>query len=135
MRRGEPVICQDPRPCLLVIDDEEGNRLWLTRRLTAEGFAVEAVADGPLGLQRLRERRPDLVLLDLFMPGMDGLAVLDAIKSEPALAPVPVVMLTASNTHRSVAQALSLGAVDYILKPFRFPDLLRRLRRQLHPHA
>lgn len=122
----------DPTPPrLLVIDDEEGNRLWLQRRLGAEGFAIDAVCGGAEGVQRLRERRYDLVLLDLAMPQMDGLSTLDAIKSDPGLAGVPVAMLTASNAHACVAQALSLGAVDYVLKPFRLPDLLRRLRRLL----
>lgn len=118
-------------PSVLVIDDEEGNRLWLLRRLRAEGFEVEAVEGGQDGLQRLRERRFDLVLLDLFMPQLDGLETLDRLKSDPTLARLPVIMLTASKERTSVAHALSLGAVDYILKPFRLPDLLGRLRRQL----
>lgn len=122
----------EPRdPALLVIDDEEGNRLWLSRRLAAEGYRVVAAGDGAVGLHHLRTDRFDLVLLDLFMPEMDGLEVLDRIKSDPGTMDTPVMMLTASNTHQSVAHALSLGAVDYVIKPVKLPDLLRRLRARL----
>jgi CheY-like chemotaxis protein len=116
---------------VLLVDDEEPNRVLISHRLTREGYQVTAVNGGRVALETLRARHFDLVLLDVMMPEMDGLATLDAIKSDPELAKIPVLMLTASNARESVVHCISLGAADYLIKPVNAADLRMRLHRQL----
>ena len=116
---------------VLLVDDEEPNRVLISHRLSREGYQVTAVAGGRAALEALRAQRFDLVLLDLMMPEMDGLATLDAIKSDAALARIPVLMLTSSNVRASVVHCLSLGAADYLIKPVNPAELRMRLHRQL----
>ena len=115
---------------VLLVDDEEANRALLSRRLTNQGYRVTAVEGGREALAALRANRFDLVLLDLMMPDMDGLATLDAIKSDPTIDGVPVLMLTASNTREAIVHCLSLGAADYVIKPVDPAELKRRVSRQ-----
>jgi len=118
---------------ILLVDDEEPNRVLLSRRLTDAGYRVKAVEGGRQALDALRAQWFDLVLLDLLMPEMDGLATLGAIKSDPTIRRVPVLMLTASNTRESIVHCLSLGAADYVIKPADPVELKRRVYRQLAP--
>ncbi|NWG87195.1 MAG: response regulator [Hydrogenophilaceae bacterium] len=113
---------------LLVVDDEEANRLLISRRLEQAGYVVTTAENGRQALDMMRFERFDLVLLDLYMPEMDGLATLDAIKSDPKLSDVPVIMLTAAKTREMVAHSLSLGAADYLIKPINPIDLKQRVR-------
>ncbi|MEP7297913.1 MAG: response regulator [Burkholderiales bacterium] len=116
---------------LLLIDDEEPNRVLITRRLQDIGHRVTSAPGGHAGLELMRAERFDLVLLDLQMPELDGLATLDLIKSDPALETVPVIMLTASRTRESVIHCLSLGAADYLIKPVVPAELQRRVQAAL----
>jgi len=120
---------------LLLVDDEEANRLLLGRRLQQEGYTVTTANNGRHALELMNGTRFDLVLLDMAMPEMDGLATLDAIKSNEALQAVPVIMLTASNSREHVVHCLSLGAADYLVKPVAPADLKLRVRRCLDLHA
>jgi adenylate cyclase len=115
---------------ILLVDDEEANRDLLSRRLSNEGYRVTAVDGGRHALEALQTSRFDLVLLDLMMPEMDGLATLDAIKSDSSLDGMPVLMLTASSERESVVHCLSLGAADYLIKPVDAGELKRRVARQ-----
>lgn len=117
--------------CVLLVDDEEANRLTLTRRLEQEGYAVTVAENGAQALEMMRMERFDLVLLDVYMPVLDGLATLDAIKSDPVVQDVTVVMLTAANTREYVVHAMSLGAVDYLVKPVNSAELVQRVRRSM----
>jgi len=101
-------------------------RELLERFLTREGFLVASAAGGAEGLQRARDRHPDAVVLDVLMPGMDGWAVLTALKGDPALAAIPVIMLTVVDD-RSLGYAL--GATDYLTKPVDRGRLVGALRR------
>lgn len=104
---------------ILVVDDNDDNRYTLTRRLEREGFRDVAVAgDGREALTRLAERPFDLVLLDVMMPELDGIGVLTAMKADPALRHVPVVMISASTDFDRVVRCIQLGAEDYLPKPF-----------------
>jgi CheY-like chemotaxis protein len=116
---------------ILLVDDEEANRLLLTRRLSTEGYQVTAVEGGQAALAAMAAKHFDLVLLDLMMPVMDGIATLNAIKANPAFDGIPVLMLTASGARDSVVHCLSLGAADYVIKPVDPPELKRRVCRQL----
>jgi adenylate cyclase len=104
---------------ILVADDNDDNRFTLVQRLKREGYENVAVArDGREALARLAERPFDLVLLDVMMPGLDGIGVLAEMKAHPALRHVPVVMISAVSDLESVVRCIELGAEDYLPKPF-----------------
>jgi signal transduction histidine kinase/DNA-binding response OmpR family regulator len=116
---------------VLVIDDEAAVRDLMQRFLTREGFRIVTAAGGEEGLRLARELRPDAITLDVMMPGMDGWAVLSALKADPDLADIPVIMLTIVDD-RNLGYAL--GASDYLTKPIdreRLVTVLRRHRRDL----
>ena len=118
-------------PAVLVIDDEPAARELMERFLTREGFRVVSAAGGEEGLRLARELRPHAITLDVMMPGMDGWAVLSALKADPELADIPVIMLTMVDD-RNLGYAL--GASDYLTKPVdreRLIAVLRRYRRDL----
>ena len=125
----------DTRPAVLVIDDDPAVRELMERSLTREGHRVLHAADGPDGLRIAREQRPAVITLDVMMPGMDGWAVLSALKADPATAAIPVVMLTIIDEKQ---MGFALGAADYFTKPIDWPRLseaLRRHRRDTAPHT
>ena len=122
---------------ILVIEDEPGIRLALKDELTFEGFEVELAEDGQSGLASLLQSPPALVVLDLMLPGLDGLEVCRRIQRER---PVPVVMLTARDDEADVLVGLGIGADDYMTKPFsprelvaRIKAVLRRVERRPEP--
>ena len=112
---------------VLVVDDDEINRLLLQRVLEGRGFTVEAVRTGMEALAALDRRRPDLVLLDIMMPGMSGIEVLDRVKASPRLASIPVIMLTAKETDEDVLTSYRAGADYYLTKPLVVDQLLSGL--------
>ena len=116
---------------LLVVDDEPSNRDLLCRRLQRHGFSVEAAESGYGALERLRQGPVDLVLLDSMMPGMSGIEVLKELRTTHGPDVLPVIMVTAMTDSRSVAEALDLGANDYVTKPIDFAVALARIRAQL----
>jgi diguanylate cyclase (GGDEF)-like protein len=119
------------RGVVLLVDDTLENRDMLSRRLERRGFTVLAVTDGQAALDTLAEHPVDLVLLDVMMPGMNGLDVLQRIRESRSRADLPVVMVTARDQSQDVVDALALGANDYIAKPLDFEVALARIRTQL----
>ena len=117
-------------PRLLVADDNADVREYLAR-LLGESYDVELVADGAAALTAATARRPDLVLADVMMPGVGGLDVLHALRANPATERVPVILLSARAGAEASAEALELGADDYLVKPFASADLLARVRANL----
>ena len=113
---------------ILVVDDEAPMRKYLSANLTARGYEVLTAADGTEALKLFFERTFDLVILDIMMPGPDGLAVLQAARRDSA---VPVIMLSARGRETDKVQALDLGADDYLTKPFGVEELLARVRAAL----
>jgi two-component system copper resistance phosphate regulon response regulator CusR len=114
---------------ILVIEDEPRILGFLARGLEAEGFAVDAARDGTEGLTRARADNYDLVLLDLLLPGLDGLSVLHQLnRARPEL---PVVIVSARSDLPTKLRGFGLGAADYISKPFSFDELMARIRVQL----
>jgi len=109
---------------ILVVDDDPVNRMLLARTLEALGHGVLTARDGLEALDALAVREPDIVLLDVVMPGMDGVTVLERIKADPALRATPVIMVSALEDFASVVRCIELGAEDYLQKPFD-PVLLR----------
>jgi signal transduction histidine kinase/DNA-binding response OmpR family regulator len=113
-------------PLVLVVDDEKATRELIARGLEKEGFRLMAAASGEEALQLARERKPDVISLDVLMPGMDGWMVLRALKADPLTAPIPVVMVSMLDD-RDIGHAL--GASDYLTKPFDRQKLVAALRR------
>jgi DNA-binding response OmpR family regulator len=103
---------------ILVIEDEEHIRTILKYNLELDGFKVCLAEDGLTGLDAARENKPDLILLDWMMPGLDGLQVLSELKQDERTKDIPVFMLTAKSMMAEVGRALYEGADDYITKPF-----------------
>ncbi len=118
---------------ILVVEDEEKIARVLELELEYEGYKVMKVYDGFEGLQQLRERSWDLVLLDVMLPGMSGVDLLRRIRSGGDL--TPVIMLTAKDELKDKVEGLDLGANDYVTKPFQIEELLARIRSALRTTA
>jgi len=114
---------------ILVADDEEDVQILVCRILADAGYEVESASDGAEALRKITERRPDLLILDLMMPGLDGWEVLDRLRSA-GNAP-PVVVLTARDDYRSFARGFQGGPAAYVCKPFRFDELVAICQRVL----
>src|SRR5690606_13562526 len=110
-------------PVVLVVEDEQAIAVAVSRRLTAEGMRVHAVADGQAGVDAAARLRPDLVILDVMLPGIDGLEVCRRIQAER---PVSVLMLTARDDETDMLVGLGVGADDYMTKPFSMRELVAR---------
>lgn len=113
---------------ILVVDDDVALAEMIGIVLDAEGYHAEFCADGAEAVERFREVRPDLVLLDLMLPGMDGIAVCRLIREE---SDVPIIMLTARTDTQDVVAGLEAGADDYVPKPFKPQELVARIRTRL----
>ena len=112
---------------VVVADDEHDIAGLLTMNLEMEGYSVETVYDGAAALETIRRTSPDFVLLDVMMPKMNGLDVLQELKRDPATAEIPVIMLTAKASDDDVWAGWSAGASYYLTKPFELDELLRYL--------
>jgi two-component system response regulator RegX3 len=117
---------------VLVVDDEESYREALASGLAQEGFVVEVAADGIEALRLFHRSRPDLVLLDIMLPDQSGVELCQRMR---ALAPVPIIMVTARDSEVDVVLGLELGASDYVAKPFRLRELVARMRAVLRRGA
>lgn len=121
---------QDKQPLLkvLVIDDEENIIEFIRLGLRYEGFQVESASDGEQGVTTAQRINPDLIILDIMMPGIDGLEVCRRLRANPTTRDIPVLMLTAKDEVRDRIAGLRTGADDYLTKPFDFDELLERIR-------
>jgi two-component system alkaline phosphatase synthesis response regulator PhoP len=113
---------------VLVVDDEKDILELLDYTLSKEGFRVTRVTSGEEALEVARKKLPDLILLDLMLPGLDGLDVCKRLKADPSTAAIPLVMITAKGEEADVVLGLELGADDYIPKPFSPRVLMARVR-------
>ena len=113
---------------VLVIDDEPPIRLLCRVNLEAEGMEVLEAGDGPSGLETARAERPDVVLLDVMMPGLDGWRVAEELLDDDRTAAIPIVFLTARAELRDRARGLDLGGLDYVTKPFNPVELAPLIR-------
>src|SRR5436305_7876143 len=126
----------DSKTRVLVIDDEAPIRLLCRVNLEAEGMQVLEAADGPSGLDQAREHIPDVVLLDVMMPGLDGWRVAEQLLENERTNEIPIIFLTARAEFRDRARGLDIGGVDYVTKPFNplelaplVRELLERIKR------
>src|SRR5262245_31497695 len=116
------------KPKILVIEDEPDILEVIQYNLEREGHKVIACRDGELGLSRIRTDDPDLVILDLMLPGMDGVEVCRQVKADPVTRGIPVIMVTAKGEESDIVLGLGIGADDYITKPFRPKELVARVQ-------
>lgn len=116
---------------ILLIEDDSDISELVQYNLEREGFKVFASGDGEIGLSQAVQLAPDLIVLDLMLPGLDGLSVCRRLRSNPATQDIPIVMLTAKGEESDVVVGLEMGADDYVAKPFSPKELLARIRAVL----
>src|SRR6202140_4032712 len=120
---SEIAACRRPDVHILFADDDPGMRALVVINLEAEGFEVTTAEDGFSALEKAERLHPDLIVLDVMMPGRDGLDVLQKLRKRPAVAAIPVVLLTAKATDADVWDGWKAGADYYMTKPFKPEDL------------
>ncbi|HCN28792.1 MAG TPA: DNA-binding response regulator [Verrucomicrobiales bacterium] len=116
---------------ILIIEDQPDMRGNIATILEMEGYAVLEAADGRTGLEAALEEKPDLILCDVMMPGMDGHQVLDELRRQPSIAGTPFIFLTARGEKHDLRQGMNLGADDYLTKPASASDLLNAISARL----
>ena len=121
----------DDRPLVMVVEDDLGNRALLERLLEREGYRATSTGDGESALLAVAEHAPDLILLDIGLPRMDGYEVTRRLRSNLRTLTVPIILLTGRTSLDDVVEGLDAGADDYLSKPFRQPELLARIRSAL----
>jgi DNA-binding response OmpR family regulator len=119
---------------LLVVDDNEMNRDMLSRRLSRRGHTVVMAENGQKALELIEQQSFDVILLDIMMPGISGIEVLEIIRQSYSASDLPVIMATAKGDSEDVVAALKLGANDYVIKPLDFPIVLARVQAQLETY-
>jgi len=107
---------------ILIIEDDKFLRELIAKKLTDAGYGPSEAADGEEGLKKIKEEKPDLVLLDLILPGIDGFEVLSRTKEDPVLASIPVIILSNLGQKDDVEKGLKLGAIDYLIKAHFTPN-------------
>ncbi len=116
---------------VLIVEDNEMNLDMLSRRLARKGFAVISAMDGESGVETCRAALPDIVLMDMSLPGLDGWSATRALKADPATADIPVVALTAHAMEADRQKALEAGCDAFATKPVELPELLAEMQRLL----
>jgi len=120
-----------PKPCVLIVEDEDDIREVVGYNLLKAGYQVASAATGEEAIEIMAARPPDLILLDLMLPGMDGVSFCRLLKANPSQSAIPIVMLTAKGEEADIVEGLDAGADDYLTKPFSPKVLLARVRAVL----
>jgi CheY-like chemotaxis protein len=120
-----------PGARIMIIEDNQVIVELLERRLSRQGYQVISCVDSAVALELCRRERPDLVILDILMPGRSGWEIMEEMKSDPEIASIPIIVSTVKNRPEDVERARELQAADYIAKPYVFSDLLERIKRAL----
>ena len=126
----------DAQKTILIVEDEKNIVDILRFNLQREGYRTVEAYDGADGLEKARKENPDLILLDVMLPGEDGVSLLKKMKAAPALRDIPVIMATAKGAEYDKIQSLDLGADDYLVKPFGVMEMVSRVKavlRRCHP--
>ena len=123
---------REEKKTILVVEDEEPLQEIVRLKLEREGFNVLTADTGEEAVRLIKERKPTLIWLDILLPGMDGLEVLQKIREDPAMRDLPVVMVSVSYSRSKLQQALALNVVDYIVKSeHRLDDIIKRVKEYL----
>jgi len=122
----------EPKKTILIVEDDKFLRELISRKLSGEGFdALEAV-DGEEGIKKIKEEKPDLVLLDLILPGIDGFEVLARLREDPEISSIPVIILSNLGQREEVEKGLKLGAIDYLIKAHFTPgEIIEKIKNAL----
>jgi len=107
---------------ILIIEDDKFLRELISRKLINEGFKIDEAVDGEEGLKKLQETKPDLILLDLILPGFDGFEILERMKDNPSTSSIPVLILSNLGQRDEIERGLKLGAVDFLVKAHFTPE-------------
>lgn len=121
-------------PLVLVVDDQERNLQMVKKMLTNDGYRVITTSSGDKAIEAIGSHWPDLILLDVVMPEMDGFEVCEQIKNNPATQNIPIIFLSGDTGHQSVMKGFAKGGIDYISKPFNKSELLARVRTHVELH-
>jgi len=116
---------------ILIVEDEQDLVRLLKYNLDKEGFRVNAISDGSLVMAEMRREEPDLLVLDLMLPGMDGLEICRQVRRHDRYSSIPILMLTARSDEADRVVGLEIGADDYVTKPFSMRELIARVRARL----
>ena len=117
---------------ILIIEDDKFLRELISQKLIKEGYEISEAIDGEKGIKRVQEEKPDLVLLDLILPGIDGFEVLSRMKGDEALAKIPVIILSNLGQREDVERGLKMGAVDYLIKAHFTPrEIIDKINKAL----
>jgi CheY-like chemotaxis protein len=131
MAQQDPTANQIKSPDILVVDDNLSILQLLTSMLKPAGFSIRTALNGAMALQEAWQQPPDLILLDINLPGMDGYEVCKCLKANTVLQNIPILFITGINDDQGLVKALQCGGVDYITKPFNFEDVQARIRVNL----
>jgi DNA-binding response OmpR family regulator len=114
---------------ILIVEDDKFLRELIVKKLVKEGYEISEAVDGEEGVKKIKEEKPDLVLLDLILPGIDGFEVLSRTKEDPALSQIPVIILSNLGQKEDVERGLGLGAIDYLIKAHFTPgEIIEKIR-------
>ncbi len=117
---------------ILIIEDDKFLRELISRKLENEGYSIVEAVDGEEGIKKIRDEPPDLVLLDLILPGIDGFEFLTRVKQDPTLAPIPVIVLSNLGQREEIEKGLKLGAIDYLVKAHFTPgEIVEKIKNAL----
>lgn len=117
---------------ILIIEDDKFLRELIAQKLIKEGYEISEAVDGEKGIKKIKEEKPDLVLLDLILPGIDGFEVLSRMKEDEALAKIPVIILSNLGQREDVERGLKMGAVDYLIKAHFTPrEIINKIKNAL----
>jgi DNA-binding response OmpR family regulator len=116
---------------ILVLEDDEQTQTLLTKHLSALGHRVSIAADGLAGLMQLERLKPDLIIIDIFMPRLNGMDFANAVRARDDTSHIPLMFLTANNDPRAIIDGINAGARYYVTKPFDINDLARKVERIL----
>lgn len=128
------MVASSLSPTILVIEDEDSIRELIVTLLIAEDYQVLEAENGQIGVGIAIENRPDLIICDIMMPGMDGYGVLEILQADPETETIPFIFLTAKGTKENIRQGMNLGADDYLTKPFTTYELLDAIKTRLRKH-
>ena len=117
---------------ILIIEDDKFLRELITKKLLKEGYETSGAVDGEEGIKKVKEEKPDLVLLDLILPGIDGFEVLSKMKDDPGLSLIPVIILSNLGQKDDVERGFKLGAIDYLIKAHFTPgEIIEKIKTAL----
>lgn len=119
-------------PKILIIEDDKFLRELIAKKLIQEGYEISEAIDGEEGIKKIKEEKPDLILLDLILPGIDGFEVLSRAKEDPILSSIPVIILSNLGQREDIEKGLKMGAVDYLIKAHFTPgEIIEKIKNAL----